>query len=87
MDGYSIEKRGDLKQFCNSFRISLIKFLGIKFYPSFNGEKVDNSPHELDSIFFLVDIIRDISLRIIFLSKPIEDIGDEFKVRFIEVLE
>ena len=65
----------------------MIKFLRVEFDSSFDGKKVDDSSHKLDSIFFFIDVIGQISLRIIFLCKPIEDISNEFKVGFTKILK
>jgi hypothetical protein len=65
----------------------LIEFFRIKFDTGLDSEEIDDSPHELNSVFLFVDVIRDVGLRVILLSQPVEDICDEFEVRFAEVLK
>ena len=65
----------------------MIKLLGVEFYSGFYGEQVDDGSHELYSIFLLIDVVGDVGLGIVFLSQPVEDIGDELEVGFAEVFE
>ena len=55
--GYFVEERCDFKDFCNSVSIGLIEFFRVEFDSGFDGEEVDDGSHELNSIFFFVDII------------------------------
>lgn len=71
----------------DSLAVSLVKTLGLKFDSGFGGEQSDDAFHELDSIFFLVDVIGYIGLGIESLSEPVENIGNEFEVGFGEVFE
>jgi hypothetical protein len=73
---YLVKKRGDFDEFRDSLRIGLIQLFGIKLDSGLDGKKVDNIFHELDSIFFLVNIIRDIRLVIVLLCKPVQDISN-----------
>ena len=65
----------------------MIEFLRVEFDSGFDCKEVDNSPHKLNSIFFLIDIVGEIGLRVVFLGQPVEDISDEFKIGFVEVLQ
>ena len=65
----------------------MIEFLGVEFDSGLDCEEVDDGPHKLNSIFFFIDIVGEIGLGIVFLGQPVEDIGDEFEIGFVEVLE
>ena len=84
---YLVKKRCYFDEFRDSLRIGLIQLFGIKLDSGLNGKKVDNIFHELDSIFFFVNIIRDIGLVIVLLCKPVQDISNQLKVGFGEVFE
>ena len=65
----------------------MVEFLGVEFYSCFDCEVADNGTHEFNSIFLLVDVVGDITLRVILLGQPVEDISYEFEVRAREILE
>ena len=73
---YFIEKRCNFENFLDGFSISLIESFGVEFDSSFGGEKRDYRSHEFNPVFFLIDVIWDVSLRIVPLTQPVEDIGD-----------
>ena len=73
---YLVKKGGDFDEFRDSLRIGLIQLFGVKLDSGFDSKKVDNIFHELNSIFFFIDIIRDIRLVIVLLSKPVQNISD-----------
>ena len=70
----------------DSFSISLIESLGVEFDSGFGGEEGDDSLHKLNPIFFLVDVVGDIGLRIVTLNEPIENISNELEIGLDEVL-
>lgn len=54
---YFIKKGSDFDKFGYRLRISLIQFFGVEFDSGLDGKEIDNTFHELNSVFFLVDII------------------------------
>lgn len=65
----------------------MIEFLRVEFDSGLDCEEVDNGSHKLNSIFLLIDIIGKIGLRVVFLGQPVENIGNEFEIWFVEVLK
>jgi hypothetical protein len=65
---YFIEDGGDFEYFCNGLGVGLVKFLGVEFDAGFDCEVADDGSHELHSIFLLVDVIGDVTLRIVLLG-------------------
>jgi hypothetical protein len=65
----------------------LVELLGVEFDASLDCEEVDHGAHELDAILLLVDVVRDIALRVVLLRQPVEDVGHQLEVGTGEVLE
>lgn len=53
----------------------MVEFLGVEFDASLDCEEVDNGAHKFHAIFFLIDVVGDIGLRVVFLRQPVEDIS------------
>lgn len=68
---YFIKKGSYLNQLWNSLCICLIQLFRVEFYTGLDREQINDSFHELNTIFFFIDIIWDIWLRIIFLGQPV----------------
>jgi hypothetical protein len=57
---YFIEKRGNFNEFGHCFTVCLIELLWVELDSGFDSKKVNNTLHELYSILFLINIIRQI---------------------------
>ena len=80
-----VHHRGDLEHLLDGKALSLVQPLWIQSETGFLGEQGADLLDKLNTVVTLVNIIRDVCFWIVAQRKPVEDVGDEGKVRLTEV--
>jgi len=81
-----IHHRCYLQEFFNCITRCLVQFFRVQHYSCFTCEKLAYGSNEVNSIFFILDVVTDIHLGVVALGEPVEDIGYQLEVWITEVL-
>ena len=75
-----------LQHFLHGMALRLVEPLWVQLDTRLRRKELTDLLDESDTVLLLIDVIGDVSFRIVAHSEPVEDVSDQFKVRVAEVL-